>query len=589
MPQSPFKLLAFLALLASNAIAATEVVTYDWPTEPGEAIVSDRYQVRILANGQTYPVETLMSSAWTEPGGGPDIFRDRTFSWAPFSSDFAAPLVIEVEKIYGSGAPEVEVFPSGYNLIPILSQDGKTVRFQLPQSRYVSVNFKTDDNRKAADGLITHALMVFADNLETEVPDKTAPGVHIFNANTTQADIEAATLTYFEPGFYDLREQFEDGNLQLKPDMQIYLAGGCFITGKMMAHGRADRAKIFGRGAISGREYPWEPGQPISALIEASGNDIVIDGIYAMDNNKHGIVPGFTPTIRNAKVWGWHYNSDGFRPWGGTVDHSFTRPTDDAFYVAGGNLVVTDTVIWQSFNGAVVTCGWGSPEKPYNTQDFLMKDCHILYPEWNGIGNNNGLIASQLPYNASSKRIRFENVRIDGNVSAITNLKRNESQEKAATAGGISDIVFKDVVITGSQYTYNFNRTRQTPSKSVIRGDEGFRIENVTFENLIVNGTPVTQSNYSDYFTIDASTTSNITFTTSLEDSPAVLTPTYDSLSGTFSFIGKRHDSYTLQQSTDLETWDDFSHPLIGNDEPITVPFQHLSNQQPNYFLRITR
>ncbi|MBK1879313.1 hypothetical protein [Pelagicoccus mobilis] len=582
-------LLTAFALLASTAATCTEVVIYDWPTEPGEAVLSDRYTVRVIANGQTYPVETLMSTAWTEPGGGPDIFRDRTFSWAPFSSDFAEPITIEVDKIYGESAPEVEIFPSGYNIVPTLSEDGKTVRFQLPQSRYVSVNFKTADNLKAADGLITHALMVFADNLETEIPDKNAPGVHVFGPNTTQADVEAATLTYFEPGFHNFLDQFEEGNLQLKPDMQIYMAGGCFITGKMMAHGRADRAKIFGRGAISGREYPWEPGQPISALIEAGGDDIVIDGIYAMDNNKHGIVPGFSPTIRNAKVWGWHYNSDGFRPWGGTVDHCFTRPTDDAFYVAGRNLVVTDTVIWQSFNGAVVTCGWGSVENPYDTQDFLMKDCHIIYPEWNGIGNNNGLIASQLPYNATSKRIRFENVRIDGNVSAITNLKRNEDQSKTDTAGGISEIVFKDVVITGSQYTYNYNRSQQNPSKSLIRGDEGFRIENVTFENLIVNGTPVTEENRGDFFTIDSNTTSNIAFTTNLPSSSELPLPTFDSPQGSFNFQGKRHEHYTLHQSTDLEAWDEFSQPLIGNDEPIAIPFQHLSNQQPNYFLRISR
>ncbi|MDQ8197996.1 hypothetical protein QEH56_07545 [Pelagicoccus enzymogenes] len=504
---------AALALPALTFNLWATVVSYDWPTEPGQALLSDRYAVRVIENGQVTKVKTLMSLSWTEEGGGPDIFRDRTFSWAPFSSDFETPLIVEVEKIYGEGAAEVEIVPSGYNLIPQLSEDGKTVRFELDRSRYASVNFKTADNLKAADGLITHCLMIFADNMETEVPDKNDPGVHIFGPQSTQAEVEAATLTYFEAGFHDFAGQFEDANLQLKPDMQIYLEGGVFITGKMMAHGRADRAKIFGRGAISGREFPWEPGQPISALIEAGGDDIMIDGIYAMDNNKHGIVPGFSPTIRNAKVWGWHYNSDGFRPWGGTVDHCFTRPTDDAFYVDGRNLIVTDTVIWQSFNGAVVTCGWGSPSNPYDTQDFLMKDCHIIYPEWNGIGNNNGILASQLPYNAESKRIRFENVRVDGNVSAITNLKRNEDQEKAGEPGGIFEVVFKDFVVTGNQYTYNYNRSVQSASKSLIRGDDEFRIENVTFENLTIEGTPVTAANAADYFEIDATTTANISFT----------------------------------------------------------------------------
>lgn len=584
------KVLTVFALLSSNALLSAEVITYDWPTAAGEAVLSDRYEVRVIENGVTHEVETLMSLSWTEEGGGPDIFRDRTFSWAPLSSDFSETITVEVEKTYGEGAPEVEIVPSGYNIIPMLADDGKTVRFELDRSRYVSVNFKTADNLKATDGLITHMLMVFADNLETDLPDKSTAGVHLFNANTTQADVEAADLTYFEPGFHDLRKNFDEGNLQLKPDMHIYLAGGAFITGKMMAHGRADRAKIFGRGAISGREYPWAPGQPISALIEAGGNDIVIDGIYAMDNNKHGIVPGFTPTLRNAKVWGWHYNSDGFRPWGGTVDHCFTRPTDDAFYVAGGNLVVTDTVIWQSFNGAVVTCGWGSPENPYNTQDFLMKDCHIIYPEWNGVGNNNGILASQLPYNAESKRIRFENVRVDGNVSAIANLKRNEDKAKTGTPGGISDVVFQDLVITGNQYIYNFDRSLQSESKSSIRGDDGFRVEDVTFNNLSIGGTPVTAENASTYFTIDAATTSNITFTytepTPANDRPHV---TVNADARYAHLKSEPRIEYTLETSPNLSDWRQSPLPLVGNGDSIAIPLQEQGSQISQTFIRISQ
>lgn len=346
-----------VSLLLQMTMIHAALTTYDWPTDPGEAALSDRYAVTIEHAGEAFPLEVLMSTAWTEAGGGPDVFRNRTFSWATFGSDFDGPVVIEIEKLFGSDTSEIEIVPSAYNLTPHLSEDGRKVRVALDRSRYFSVNFNTDDNEHTEDGLVTHMLMIFADPLETEVPVKSGLGVHLFSGSTTQADIDNASLLYFEPGFYDLGTQFTDGRINLIEDSQIYIAGGAFIVGKLDTENRSDRSKIWGRGAVSGRDYPWEPGQPVSALIEAIGNDVVIDGIFAMDNNMHGVVPGWSATLRNVKMWGWHHNNDGFRPWGGTVDHCFARPSDDAFYVAGRDLTVTDTVVWQGFNGAVVTCG----------------------------------------------------------------------------------------------------------------------------------------------------------------------------------------------------------------------------------------
>ena len=566
-------------------ITLPAITSYDWPTGTGEAILSNTYAVTVSRGPESHSIEVLLSESWTEPGGGPDIFRDRTFSWAAFADPFDRPLVVRVEKLFGEPATEVEIVPSAYNLVPLLSEDGRSVTLLLDRPRYFSVNFKTADNLHAPDGLITHMLMVFADPPETDVPDPEDAGVHLFSQATTQADVDAAELLYFAPGFHDLRGQFPEGILNMTEDSRIYISGGAFITGKFDTANRSDRTRIWGRGAISGRDYPWESGQPISALIEASGNDVVIEGIFAMDNNKHGVVPGWSATLRRVKVWGWHYNNDGFRPWGGLVESCFTRPADDAFYVGGRDLVVRDTVVWQSFNGAVVTCGWGSADNPYNTSGFWMEDSHIIYPEWNGIGNNNGILASQLPYTAISDDIHFERIRIDGNVSALTNLKRNEDQPKTVPAGrspgGIFNLSFTDVTVTGRQITYNYNRTQVIPSKSLVRGEDQFRIENLNFTNLSIDGQWVTESNRDQFFTIDPVTTSGITFASTPVPVPEsipvgkceliIVKPSSEAFA-CHRFFGQYGSTYRMERSADSHLWAPTGPLLVGWDEEILIP-----------------
>ena len=505
-----YLLIATSLWTVSNSYSNPSLITYDWPTATGEAIESDYYSVRISNGLVSKEVKVLQSSSWEEPGGGPEVFRGRTFSWASFSSDFKGPLEIEVTKIFGEGSIDVEIFPSGYQIKPVISKDGKVVKFSLKQSRYVSINFKSKDNQHTTDGIIRHMLMIFADPLETDPPLVNVKDTVVFDQDTTQDTLKKAQVIFFKPGFYSLKKQLADGILHVSKGQTVYLSGGAFVEGRIEGK-NVNKVTIKGRGVLSGRNLKWRPGLPISALIHLVGANNKVEGIVACDNNMHGIVPGVKSEIRNVKLWGWHYNNDGFRPWGGKVDHCFLRPTDDAFYV-GRNVEVTDTVIWQSFNGAIVTCGWGSAEKPYNSSKFLMKNCHIIYPEWNGIGNNNGVLASQLPYSAQSQDIRFEDIRVDGNISALTNLKRNFALEKVGKPGGIRNVSFKNVTVTGRQVIYNFDRSKSQPSYSLIKGEDGFHIENVLFDNVRIGGVLLTEKNRSNYFQIDSSTTQGVRF-----------------------------------------------------------------------------
>ena len=505
------KALLFISLLLAPLSA--EITFDNWPTAAGEAVLSDKYAVTITQGASSQTLKVLESPSWTEPGGGPDVFRNRTFAFGSFASDFSAPVTVSVTKLFGTSAPAVQILPSGYGITSSLSGDGRTVTFTLAQSRYISVNFLSADNDHAPGGIVRHMLTIFADPLETDIPSPAEPGTITLGPSTTQQDITGADRLFVPTGYHNLLGQLTDGTIVLSANQQLYLQQGAFLVAKVTTPSNSHNVRIYGRGLFSGRDYDWISGTGPASHIEIKGNNSIVEGIHLADFDKHGIVPGPSATMRNIKLWGWHYNNDGFRPWGGTVDHCFLRTCDDGFYVGGNLVTVTDTVIWQSFNGAVVTCGWGSPDKPYNTADFVMSDCHVIHPEWNGIGNNNGIIASQLPYNASSTRILIENLRVDGDICALTNLKRNESQPITGTAGGISNITFRNIQVFGQQLTYNSNRTQATPSKSLIRGEQDFRIVHLLFDNVRINGDLVTEANKDSHFTIDPSTTSDIVFT----------------------------------------------------------------------------
>lgn len=223
-----------------------------------------------------------------------------------------------------------------------------------------------------------------------------------------------------------------------------------------------------------------------------------------------------------------------------------------------------------------------------------MRDSHIIYPEWNGVGNNNGILASQLPYSGNSDDIHFERVRIDGNIVALTNLKRNEAQEKTIPSGrspgGIRNVTFTNIVVTGTQLTYNYDRSQETASRSGIRGDDQFTVSDVHFENLRIGGVNITEDNRSQFFEIDQTTTSGITFSAAplLPPSPLVVN-SVSILNEEFismSFNGDYGRRYRVEKSIDLSVWTAFGPPLIGFDEEVFVTH---SNDSGSVFFRIVK
>ena len=243
-----------------------------------------------------------------------------------------------------------------------------------------------------------------------------------------------------------------------------------------------------------------------------------INGVHIVDSPKHGIVSPDGMLVENLKFLGWHANNDALRIGNGSeVKNSFIRAVDDFFY--NYNIHVHDCVLWAGHNGAIVTFGWAS----YDTGSSYLENIDIINPEWIGLGNNNSIIAAQvnldfnpIDYGSGSTTTTFKNIRIEGSIPGLVNVKPRSSSngipeaEKVPIAdlGYLGDIQFEDITIE-NQFAKGRIRGQ---ADATITGNNTFFTKNIDFKNVTIAGKKLNNINSSLYFDIEASTTQNITF-----------------------------------------------------------------------------
>lgn len=538
----------FVLLLHYFESFSQKLDVYDWPVSTGEALLSDNYRVTLEVDGKITNSMVIKSNSkdLEIPDFAKEFRGGRTFNWTMFSYDFLKPITITVEKLSGNLVNDVELVPSPYKLAKTISADKRKVSFTLSSPKYVAINFKSDDNLHTSDGVVKHMMMVFADTTETDIPDKTASNVHVYSKNSTLPELNAADVIYFPKGYHNLGTQYNSTISNMasainKKGKKVYFEGGAYVHGRISGSGQSN-VKIYGRGVLSGRDFKWnqrlafnggkigvdsfDPAEAHVALGKNNAGNNTIEGVIVCDGAGHGINLGHTATYKSTKIWVWHPNNDGFRPWGtnNKVDRCFIKACDDALYNKG--LTVTNTVFWPGFNGSIVCLGW---DGPYNTENTKMINNYIIYPEWRGIGNNNGIVMSQIDYDMKGINVLIQNLTIDGNIPALVNLHTNSGKEDkkdynlpqdfSKTVGVVDGIVFENVKVTGKQLQFDGDAFQQTPkaNKGIIKGakladGQIYYISNVSFNEVEINGVCLDSKNASEYINIDPTTSKDIQF-----------------------------------------------------------------------------
>jgi len=519
-----FLITALLAVLLGAMTLSAQLVHYDWPTGPGEAVKSEQYRVWAKLGGEAeQELTVLRSNAIYEGGeyvdGEAADLRGRTFSFVQVSYDPAGgeALTFRVEKVFGEGDSVVHLAPRSYGLVPDLKQQGKGVSFRIAQAnRYVSVDFATPDNRTTYHGWIKHMLCVFIDPKESDVPDKSAPGVVVYGPEVSAEKLNQAKVIYFPKGYHNLKGlqkpgSIEDeGKLIIRDGQSVYLEGGAFVEAHF--HYAGNNQKVFGRGILSGRQYVWHKRIKDRRSIISLGDRAVLQGITIMESPLHGAVSGKDGLYEDLKFLGWHWNNDGFRPNSRTkIRNCFMRCADDFFY--NYELDVRNMVLWPGHNGAVLTFGWGS----YKLGGSLLENIDIINPEWVSLQNNNGLIMgqNQFDFHPTGPTTVLRDIRIEGSIPGIFNLHpRTEKGQllakpltDKAKLGYVGDIRLENVTVDGQ-----FARGGISGATNAVVGGGTFYVKNIEVKNLRIGGVCVTEANKREYTVIDEATTKDIEF-----------------------------------------------------------------------------
>lgn len=502
----------FIFIWISLHSISAQIALPNWPDEQGYFQYCDYYEVFVRQGneGDFLAVQTLMSASQDEliPFFPEGIYQDRTFSYAPFSFDpRGGAITLRVRKKNFSGAlsslEDVEILNvrgeviEGRTLV-----DEHTIQFELTAPLYTSVYFKVSANLKTSSlhETIKHMLMIFPDPIDEDLDEPAGNNKLVYTSEVTAAQLRQSNLIVFREGYHNLRERWGIDGMGITEGTTVWLAPGAVVDGTILAvdkqgnNTRIDDCLIYGRGILFNGNHRnpvndpengpyWhfdatsEKKQSWNDAIDLRGNNNKVRGILIADIYHHGIVSGNNSQIKRVKIWGWHYNCDGMRPGGGSrVEDCFVRPTDDAFYAFQIN--VRNTLIWQSFNGAVITCGWPGA---YSTGGIVMTDCSIIYPEWRGRGNNNGIVASQLGSNQECTSVTVNNLKIFGDPIALLNLKPSSSSEHPtgtnASDGGVRNIILSNVEVFGTQ---------KGPSR--LESNGAYNVKNVRLFNVKIHG-----------------------------------------------------------------------------------------------------
>ncbi|RDV25103.1 hypothetical protein DXV75_10765 [Alteromonas aestuariivivens] len=454
---------------------------------------------------RTESQDELMSSN----NGG--IYKNRQFHFTPLSFDPAeGALTIRITKdpqdipeSVSSNASNVEVVNADSGPVFI---DANTVEFTLNEPKYVMVNFDVNSNKNvnSANGLsvIKYPLAIFADPDDSDLVEPVASSGQtklVYSSTVTHQQMQDADIIVFRGGFHDVKNHPAAGAIPANNNKIIWLHPEALVTGHIerAGGGLGDDTLIYGRGVLYQGDFRNDPSNPsvgpywspnwknvvpVPDMFEAiiAGDRATIRGIIVADTMWHGIVTRTDSTISRVKLWGWHGNNDAFRPSDGSlVEYNFMRAVDDALY--SKDITVNNNLIYQSYNGAVLTCGWENVEDSGGT---VFNNNIIYRPEWGGLGENNGIMVSQIGPYAECKDITFNNTQIYGDIAGITNLKEssrlsqaNYDPAKHQGVPGIRNITFNNTTLNGNL----FDKSRIDPTSNIV-------IENVEFNNLVVTG-----------------------------------------------------------------------------------------------------
>ncbi len=476
MTISKSNLVAVLVSLLASQVVQGMVETY--PDAHEGVLASDRYEVTIHQDGQSYPAFVYMSKAPDDDFAGSRFHIGRTIAWSNFS--FTGTVWVEIKGKEGQTikVDDSLIYPSRFGLKAEPAGEN-AIKFRLSRAgQYV---FRPGENG------FDHGLVIIADPPETSRPDTESPNTLVcksIDRAWLEANIEGKSVLYFKNGVHDLEGEY------VFPEhvQEIYLEGGSVVYGAF--HFNHDNVKVYGRGTVSGARMEFRQDHQIESPADTKG--IIVEGIMVADFNKFAIrLLGSHNAIHWCKTLGaWRYNHDGLVAWAhSTMEYCFIHADDDAIKIYDDNVAVNDCVIWHMQNGACLQLGWES----LAAKNVSVRNIDIIRAEWldEGMQSNIGVVNLRLPTGRGnlSENFLFENIYVDTPILKFLDLRMKRTERNDGGRHKIKDYVFRNIHVKmkelDTQNNYNF----------IIPWDEEWGFENVVFEDFYINGKKITEEN----------------------------------------------------------------------------------------------
>lgn len=437
---------------ADDDNSAPKLVTYPRPaTMPTNAAF--RVRVRTAPDGEWANLDIWRPQLEEI---NPTTGSGKVYATSMVYFDFQGSAEIEVTYLKG-GTTKARVRPDALGIKPELL--GDTLRFTLDEPRDVVVQVNDE---------VFDCLHVITNHIDPNPPAADDPDV-----------------IYFGPGVHTVT-----GNVLTVPSGKtVHLAGGAVLTAQVFFK-NVEKAALTGHGMLYGG--------PGGVLCEGSKN-IRVEDVIIMNPNGYAGTFGESENVhvKKARSFSSKGNGDGFDVFSSTgvvFDSCFMRNSDDCFaiyahrwnyYGDTRDITIQNCILWADVAHPINVGTHGNSDAPEVLENLVFRNLDILDHREPQMGYQ-GCIALNPGDSNLIRNVRIEDVRIEDfrwgqviHMRVMYNKKYNTSVGR-----GIEDVYVKNLTYTG---------THANPSL-FLGYDADHAIKNVTFENLVVNGTVVADS-----------------------------------------------------------------------------------------------
>lgn len=420
---------------------------------------------RIRANGHAlfvYDVMVNHEHIWnanTQPSDTPVTYFD-----------FSGKVEIDIE-MPGLKKPveSAVVMPSAYGIAPTV--ENGHVRFAVTEPGQYTVVF---------NGSVNKAVHIFANPIETDVPDPNDPNV-----------------LFIGPGEWTMDA------IVLESGQTLYLSGGAVLHSIVSANNVSD-VRICGRGMIDGSDYAaWnQPGSYARVPIDLNhAKNVSVEGIMLVNSNcwNFNSYSSSHVTVDNVKIISGRQNGDGFTFQSCTdhvVTNCFARTWDDSLVIknySGSTKGITfrNMQVWTDLAQSM-EIGYetdkGMTLDP-EIQDVLFENVTVLY------NFHKPVISIHNSDDAYIHDITYHNIVVENAMMQGDNGRNNELIEMNLNKSGWTTVkdefgTVDNVLIDG--LTVVNTADGRVPASRIGGQDEAHRITNVIIRNVNILGSQIT-------------------------------------------------------------------------------------------------